>query len=117
MLISISFVISYCLFADCLKARYVLCLMVFVGFMNIYLLRLNLNIAIVGMVNRTASAVLQKSSSTSNIEISPCLNISEPVSENSDEEISVDLEVTESYLVKYSFIDKIIYLIINIREK
>ena len=99
--------IKFCLFADCLKARYVLCLLVFVGFMNIYLLRLNLNIAIVGMVNRTATAALQNTSSTSNIQISPCLNISEPVKKNSNEEISVDLEVTGCYWGKYSFNDKI----------
>lgn len=40
----------------CLPARYVLAVMGFLGFINVYTLRVNLSVAIVRMVNETANA-------------------------------------------------------------
>lgn len=39
---------------DCLKARHVLGILGFLGFANVYAMRVNLSVAIVAMVNHTA---------------------------------------------------------------
>lgn len=45
-----------------MKARYVLALLGFLGFANVYAMRVNLSVAIVAMVNNTAPAIDNSSS-------------------------------------------------------
>jgi len=44
------------LISDAIQARYVLCFMLFLGFMVTFLLRANLNVAIVAMVKQPVSS-------------------------------------------------------------
>ena len=45
----------------CVKARYVMAFMAFLGFANVYAMRVNLSVAIVAMVNNTAIPKLNDS--------------------------------------------------------
>lgn len=47
---------------DCLKARHILGILGFLGFANVYAMRVNLSVAIVAMVNSTVTPVTNASS-------------------------------------------------------
>lgn len=46
---------------DCLKARHILGIMGFLGFANVYAMRVNLSVAIVAMVNTTTPEISNSS--------------------------------------------------------
>lgn len=81
---------------DCLKARHILGILGFLGFANVYAMRVNLSVAIVAMVNGTVAPV----SNGSTFDHCPVPN----VTNNTEPVVSIYKSWTTFYNAKYLFI-------------
>lgn len=74
---------------DCLKARHILGLLGFLGFANVYAMRVNLSVAIVAMVNSTVNPISSNTSTFDHCPVSNSTNTTEPAVSNYVMEYSV----------------------------